>query len=178
MGNICDDYPKEDLRGIALLVVGFIFFVWSLPAGTTEIFALVAGILAASGPVLTAFITSVYDESIPKMDPQRLLFECKDKWYSLNNAKSEVEQLEIVYNRAVEVSYEAFKDFFSTWISSGIALAVMAVGITGGWFILSTVIQLSNIVLSLVGMAAFFLEITPNNSSQSSSRRATKRNFR
>ncbi len=159
MGNICSDRPKADLRGIALFFVGFLFFVWSLTAGTTGIFALVAGILAASAPILTAIIMSVYDERIPRMNPQRLLSECKDKWEGLKNAKSEIEQLEIVYNHAIEVSYEAFKEFFSTWIASGIALAVMIIGIIRGWFISSTVVQLSGVILSLVGTASFILMI-------------------
>ncbi len=75
---------------------------------------------------------------------------------NLKNAKSEVEKLEIVYHDVVRLSYEAFKDFFSAWIYSGIALAMMFFGTLRGLFVPSTVMYLYHFV---TGRNSFILFI-------------------
>ncbi len=161
MGDPCS-YSHEEgpLFGILLLGAG-IFFLYGAfgDTGTSGVFRILAGIIAASGPMLAAGIIDTYNQTVPRMDPQMILSQCKDEWNSLKSAKSDIERLEIVYENAVNVSRKALYGFLERWIETGVALGLLLLGILKGWFTLSTVIQLSSLILSLVGMAAFFLMI-------------------
>ncbi len=161
MGDPCS-YSHEDgpLFGILLLVAG-IFFLYGAfgDTGTSGMLRILAGIIAANGPMLAAGIIDTYNQTVPRMDPQMILSQCKDEWNSLKSAKSDIERLEIVYENAVNMSRKALYGFLERWIETGVALGLLLLGILKGWFTLSTVIQLSSFILSLVGMTAFFLMV-------------------
>ena len=161
MSDPCSySYEEGPLFGILLLVAG-IFFLYGA-FGDTEasgMFRILAGIIAASGPLLAAGIVDTYNQTVPKMDPQMILSQCKDEWNSLKNAKSDIERLEIVYENAVNASRKALYGFLERWIETGVALGLLLLGMLKGWFISSTVIQLSGVILSLVGTTSFVLMI-------------------
>ena len=161
MGDLCN-YSHEEgpFFGILLLVAG-IFFLYGAfgDTGASGMFRILAGIIAASGPMLAAGIIDTYNQTVSKMDPQMILSQCKDEWNSLKSAKSDIERLEIVYESAVNVSRKALYGFLERWIETGVALGLLLLGMLKGWFTLSTFIQLSSIILSLVGMTSFFLMI-------------------
>ena len=109
MSDPCSySYEESPLLGILLLVAG-IFFMYGAfgNTGASRMFKILAGIIAASGPLLAAGIADTYNQTAPKMDPQIILSLCKDEWNSLRNAESEIERLEIVYENAVNVSRKA-----------------------------------------------------------------------
>ncbi|WP_297508160.1 hypothetical protein, partial [Thermococcus sp.] len=151
MSDPCSHSHEEGtLFGILLLVAG-IFFLYGAfgNTGASGMSRILAGIIAASGPMLAAGIIDKYNQTVPKMDPQIILSQCKDEWNSLKNAKSDIERLEIVYENAVNVSRKALYGFLEIWIETGVALGLLLLGILKGWFISSTVIQLSGVILSL-----------------------------
>ncbi|WP_297556531.1 hypothetical protein, partial [Thermococcus sp.] len=55
--------------------------------GASGMFRILAGIIAASGPLLAAGIVDTYNQTVPKMDPQMILSQCKDEWNSLKMQK-------------------------------------------------------------------------------------------
>ncbi|WP_297550609.1 hypothetical protein [Thermococcus sp.] len=89
MSDPCSySYEEGPLFGILLLVAG-IFFLYGAfgDTGASGMFRILAGIIAASGPLLAAGIVDTYNQTVPKMDPQMILSQCKDEWNSLKMQK-------------------------------------------------------------------------------------------